>query len=237
MWRNLLISTAALAAITGVASADLMTLKGTDPTGKFDLSADLKFEVLAPDSLKLTLLNTTSTAGDSARVTYFGFQLPTAGMSINLDPSTSANWSVSNNSKLPGGGADTFNWLFNSTEKGLGGLMFDESLSFLVKADQPLFEKLDFTAWTFTSKNGLLAEVKFQSVGPSANLSGEAYSNNPTLTPSGSPVVPEPASLALVVAGLAFMLPRRRRNTENATSANALPQSNSTSAPVQESSM
>jgi hypothetical protein len=240
VWRNLLISTAALATLTAGTSADLMNLTGMESTSKIALSAELGIEILSPESLKLTLLNTTSTAGEKARLTYFGIQLPTSGLVISLDPSSASNWSISNNSKLPGGGADTFNWLLTNTEKGAGGLMFEESLSFLVTAEKPLFESLDLTSWTLTSKNGLLAEAKFQSVGPNANLSGEVFSADAKLipsTPSNSPVVPEPASLALVVAGLAFMLPRRRRNTENTTSANALPQSNSTSAPVQESRM
>lgn len=236
MWRNLIISTAALATLTAAARADLMYLTGQEPTKKIDLAAELDFQVLSPDSLKLTLLNTTSTAGDSARVTYFGIQLPTTGLSFSLDPIDAPNWSISQNSKLPGGGADTFNWLFTNTEKGLGGLMFNESLSFLVKSDQPLFDKLDLSTWNLTTKNNLLAEVKFQSVGPSASLSGEAFSSNTKLTPSGSPVVPEPASLALVVAGLAFMLPRRRRVADAAQA----PASNvNTSVPVstQETSM
>jgi hypothetical protein len=85
----------------------------------------------------------------------------------------------------------------------------------------------------------LLAEAKFQSVGPSANLSGEAFSSDPKLMPTGSPVVPEPASLALIVAGLAFMLPRRRSKAgaPDQTSSTVSPTVASISAPTQESSM
>lgn len=196
------------------AGADVMTLTGEGAGTGAPLSADVDFDVTSPTSLRVTVTHTADKGGGDARLTYFGLQLQNENIDVQIDPSTFGSWKILQDSKLPGGGADTFNWLFKSDGNGATGLDLGQTLVINFISSLPLFSNFDLGTWTPTTKNHLLAEVKYQSVGPFAEDSGEAFNTGTTLTQrsspsSAAPVVPEPATLALLAGGLLLMLPRR----------------------------
>mgnify|MGYP003342652048 CR=1 FL=1 len=148
--------------IVSTARADVMTLTGQGASTGAPLSADVDFDVTSPNSLRVTVTHTADQGGDSARLTYFGLQLQTDNLKVDLDPATFGSWSILQNAKLPGGGADTFNWLFQSSGTGATGLDLGQTLVINFISNQPLFTNLDLSTWKPTTKNNLLAEVKYQ---------------------------------------------------------------------------
>lgn len=213
------ISVIAFSAMAFSAKADLIQLNGFGSDSGLPLSASIDVQIIDPYTLTMKLTNTAITAGTDNRITYFGFQMPTSGMSVSVNPISDSAWSLNYNDKLPGGGANTFNYLFKTTQVGTSaGLNIGQSLVLNVTSTQADFNTFTTANWTPTSKNGYLWATKFQSVGPGGEDSGIASTNvTSTITydPDGS-AVPEPATLMLMAAsGTLLLMGRKRRTRES----------------------
>jgi len=208
-----------LAATLNHAGADMIELSGQGASSNVPLNAQLDVHIVDPYSVILTLTNNAYDGGADNRITYFGFQMPTAGVSINIDSESDGSWSAKQYAKLPGAGANTFNWLYQTKDKGgAAGLNLGQSLVLNVLATQPVFDPLVTADWSPTSKHGYLFAAKFQSVGIDAEDSGVAIQSTPTTVPPSSPPpqasIPEPATFAIGLVGACFFLagrPSRRR--------------------------
>jgi len=89
-----------LAATLNHAGADMIDLAGQGASSNVPLNAQLDVHVVDPYSVILTLTNNAYDGGADNRITYFGFQMPTAGVSINIDSESDGSWSAKQYAKL-----------------------------------------------------------------------------------------------------------------------------------------
>lgn len=167
------------------------------------LTADVNIVALTPNTLQVSVTNTAYNAGLGNRITYFGVQAPNSGVAAAIDTANSSDtWSILTNAKLPGGGADSFNFLFDVQGSGASaGLNLGETLTVLFTAASPIFNNVDPFDWNPTAKMGYVIAAKWQTVGANGNDSGTGGSLR---------VIPEPASLGLMSLGMLALLGRRR---------------------------
>lgn len=203
-----------LLALAGQTQADIIHLNGFGASSGVPLSASISIQIVSPSTLTMTLTNDASLGGADNRITYFGFQMPVADFAVTVDSASDSRWTIENNAKVPGRGANTFNWLLQENERGgAAGLNVGESLVLNVNANSGAFNTFDTSTWTPTSKNGYLFATKFQSVGPNSEDSGVAFATTPptpTSPPSVNTSIPEPATIVLAGLGISMILGTRR---------------------------
>jgi hypothetical protein len=218
--KQILAATIVLTA-TGLAAADPIQLTGFGSSSHAPLAATIEYQI-TDDALRLTLTNTAVNAGPNNRITYFGFQLPTDDMQISFAGSDDTAWSVNNNAKLPGAGANTFNWLLETGKKrGKGGgdsvgLNLNESLTIDITTSSPLANVFDWRTWDQTTKDGYLFAAKFQTVGSNGADSGVAHQMG-----YAAAAIPEPTTMALMLIGGLLVMQRgsARESRQTASSA------------------
>ncbi len=188
--------------VCGQVKADVLYLTGFGADTDLPLTATVNVESVSAYEIKVSITNTSTTAGADNRITYFGIQVPNDTVIGDIvDAETDGDWQIETDSKLPGNGADEFEFLQTLVSKGgQPGLKLGETLTVLYTSTDPIFEPLDIFAWELTDKNEYLAAAKFQSVGDNGNDSGVA-----------GVTVPEPASAALILLGVGMVMGRKRR--------------------------
>jgi len=201
-------------ALSGPVSANMIDLTGVGASSNAPLSASITIQVTNPHSLVMTLTNNASLGGEANRISYFGFQLPIADFAVAVDSASDSRWTVENDAKVPGRGANTFNWLLQENEQGgAAGLNVGESLVLNITSSLGAFSPLDVSNWAPTAKNGYLFATKFQSVGADAEDSGVAFTTTPPppmSPPSVTTSIPEPATVVLTALGVSMILGTRR---------------------------
>jgi hypothetical protein len=188
--------------VCGQAKADVLYLTGFGASTDLPLTATVTIDSVSAYEIKVTITNTSIDAGDDNRITYFGIQVPNDTVVGDIvDAETDGDWKIETDSKLPGNGADEFEFLQTLVSMGgQPGLKLGETLTILYTSTDPIFDPLDIFSWELTDKNEYLAAAKFQSVGDNDNDSGVA-----------GVTVPEPASAALMLLGLGMLMSRSRR--------------------------
>jgi len=205
--RRLTAVLAAAACLTfaGHAQAALMyDLSGFSSDEGLPLSALVVLAPLSPNELKVSVTNQSHDAGPSNRITFFGIQIPNDVVTAAIVAAeTHGTWSIQTDGKLPGGGAPTFEFLHSSGVAGNQGLKLGETLTVLYTAQSPIFNNLDPSDWTPTTKGDYLMAAKWQSIG--INHSEDSGTGG-KLT-----VIPEPATAGLLGIPALLLLMRRRR--------------------------
>lgn len=198
---------AVLLMVTGQIHADVMYLTGMGASSNVPLTATMNITSLSATELKVSITNTSTNAGADNRITYFGIQVPNDTVSGSIViAETDGNWDIDLDSKIPGNGADKFEFLQSLTSNGgQNGLKLGDTLTILYTATNAIFQPLDLLTWPPTNKNDYIAAAKFQSVGSDGNDSGVAGT-----------IVPEPASAMILLSGLVWLLRRNHRQRQTA---------------------
>lgn len=183
----------------------LYDLTGFSSDDNLPLSAHISLDALNPYELKVSITNQSYDAGPDNRITHYGIQIGhDAVTAAVVAAETKGTWSIIEDSKLPGGGAPTFEFLHSSGVTPPNGLYLDDTLTILFTSTTPIFDPLDISAWNPANKGDYLMAAKWQSVGI---LNDNDSGTGGTLT-----LIPEPSTASLLGLPALLLLMRRRRH-------------------------